>query len=338
MGWVGRRRKESGASSCADSVERFAMRLEKDKSQERSVSGGSATSATSASSGMSAESELLETPLDVATTKAPPVGLGFDMPPKISDAVAAPALLVDGSEAHDGNLLPNNLVITDPADATGDRPGDRPLSPHMSHTQQRQISGAKPYASIRLASGTRAPSLRSMRQAQTLLSGADGTKGDEADDEMSHLSTARRVTLRPTAADIFSAKSEREEEMEKQLAALAGKVKELEEQLVSIQAKKVEEEQSEQPGAAGGGGEHVREAEEAATELETEEAEPKDKPVQARPGSPFDLLPEGILTRLGLIPEQDGLPTRMRELPAYLFFVGVGVGAVMVKVLFSRSR
>ena len=300
--------------------------------QERSVSGGSATSATSASSGMSAEREMLETPLDVATIKAAPVGLGFDMPPKISDA--APALLVDGSEAHDVTLLPNNAVLPDPADAAG----DRPLSPHMSHMQQHQSSGAKPYASIRLASGTRAPSLRSMRQAQTLLSHPDGTKGDEADDEKSHLSTARRVTLRPTAADIFSAKSEREEEMEKQLAALAGKVKELEEQLVSIQARKVEEEQSERLGAVDGGEDHVPEAEDAATELEMEKAIPKDKLVKARSGSPFDLLPEGILTRLGLIPEQDGLPTRMRELPAYLFFVGVGVGAVMVKVLFSRSR
>jgi hypothetical protein len=68
-----------------------------------------------------------------------------------------------------------------------------------------------------------------------------------------------------------------------------------------------------------------------------EEAE-TGKVVPIRPATPFDMLPEGILARLGLIPEQEGLPTRMRELPAYLFFVGMGVGAVMVKVLFSRAR
>ncbi|WRT63702.1 uncharacterized protein IL334_000625 [Kwoniella shivajii] len=36
--------------------------------------------------------------------------------------------------------------------------------------------------------------------------------------------------------------------------------------------------------------------------------------------------------------DDDGLPRRVRELPAYLFLVGVGVGAIMVRVLLGRGR
>jgi hypothetical protein len=46
-----------------------------------------------------------------------------------------------------------------------------------------------------------------------------------------------------------------------------------------------------------------------------------------------------IFGKLGLIGKrEDGLPTTVKELPAYLFLVGFGVGAVFVRVLFSRSR
>jgi len=44
-----------------------------------------------------------------------------------------------------------------------------------------------------------------------------------------------------------------------------------------------------------------------------------------------------IFGKLGLGGPKDGLPNRMGELPAYLFLVGFGVGAVFVRVLFSRK-
>jgi hypothetical protein len=44
-----------------------------------------------------------------------------------------------------------------------------------------------------------------------------------------------------------------------------------------------------------------------------------------------------IFGKLGLGGHKDGLPNRVGELPAYLFLVGFGVGAVFVRVLFSRK-
>ena len=42
----------------------------------------------------------------------------------------------------------------------------------------------------------------------------------------------------------------------------------------------------------------------------------------------------GLRTRQG--EDEDGLPNTVKELPVYLFLVGFGVGAVVVRVLFSR--
>ena len=44
-----------------------------------------------------------------------------------------------------------------------------------------------------------------------------------------------------------------------------------------------------------------------------------------------------IFGKLGLGGREAGLPNRVGELPAYLFLVGFGVGAVFVRVLFSRK-
>jgi hypothetical protein len=288
---------------------------------------------------MSAEIEVLETPLDVATIKAPPVGLGFTVPVTCQDGPEQSAPSIEDLLRTEEALAPNTDPVQPIIVSTTQ---ESVVSPHMSSMLQHQSTGAKPYASIRLASGSRAPSLRSMRQAQAQTIGGREGQGDEADDEMAHLSTARRVTLRPAATDIFSAKSEREAEMEKQIADLAGKVRELEEQLVQFReiSRQARQQQQEQEQVADSVPDNDREAvvegmnhhDEAVEEAET------GKVVPIRPATPFDMLPEGILARLGLIPEQEGLPTRMRELPAYLFFVGMGVGAVMVKVLFSRAR
>ena len=401
VGWVGRRRKESGASSCADQAERFGR-----EHQERVVSGGSAgsassaTSATSASSGMSGESEVLETPLDVATIKPArtvPVGLGFEV------AMETQTSSIPPSSYSPGNIN-GEKVQMDVADHAGDvvavsKDQDEMTSPHMAIMLSHQSTGSEPYASIRQAPGSRIPSLRSLRHAQAIRDFATtkSEDGQEADDEMSHLATARRVTLRPTATDIFGAPAaghndsealmrqrEREKEMEDQMAVLAARVKQLEEQL--------QFEREEKDKAVMQHTRWVREREEMenyfnerqkARSQEEQvkmddmyrkitrlaEAELLSRPIEgattteydtdsdtttsnekevagaskavtksSRPGTPLDMLPEGVLARLGLIPEQDGLPTRMRELPAYLFFVGVGVGAVMVRLLFSRSR
>jgi hypothetical protein len=48
------------------------------------------------------------------------------------------------------------------------------------------------------------------------------------------------------------------------------------------------------------------------------------------------MLPDSILARLGLLPDAEGLPVRIRQLPGYLFLVGVGVGAVVVRVFMRR--
>ena len=123
--------------------------------------------------------------------------------------------------------------------------------------------------------------------------------------------------------------------MERQISALTVKVKELEETIAAIQVTKLKSEHARQHQTG-----HEGEAAELHEEVAQygEESQVEKRLITPRSSSPFDLLPDGILARLGLVPEQEGLPTRMRELPAYLFFVGVGVGAVMMKVLFSRSR
>jgi hypothetical protein len=48
------------------------------------------------------------------------------------------------------------------------------------------------------------------------------------------------------------------------------------------------------------------------------------------------ILSSYLLGRLGLISGDEGLPKSVGELPAYLFLVGFGVGAVVVRVLFTR--
>jgi hypothetical protein len=61
-------------------------------------------------------------------------------------------------------------------------------------------------------------------------------------------------------------------------------------------------------------------------------------PEQPKPAATPDIA-SLIFGKLGLIGKgEDGLPTTVKELPAYLFLVGFGVGAAFVRVLFSRSR
>lgn len=153
--------------------------------------------------------------------------------------------------------------------------------------------------------------------------------GAETDDERDHLrhpsshySTARRVTIKaskPTISSIFSpgtpasspkpaavtadrgtpSKSEREKDLEKQISEMGQKLKELEEKLELV-----------------------------------------DKAMSASSSVPptgsSTTLSSYLLGRLGLVNGDEGLPKSVGEPPAYLFLVGFGVGAVMVRVLFTR--
>lgn len=138
-------------------------------------------------------------------------------------------------------------------------------------------------------------------------------EGTETDDEhdigQRHYSAARRVTIRPPARvssrTIFTApqKSEREVELEVALSEMKARIEELEGRLENIE--------STSPAPA-------KEVEIAVTENKID-------------------MTSYIFGKLGLGTKGDGLPNRVGELPAYLFLVGFGVGAVFVRVLFSRK-
>lgn len=132
-------------------------------------------------------------------------------------------------------------------------------------------------------------------------------------------SSARRVTIRPTprvsSRSIFadtpnpsqSIKSPRELELEKELDQVKDRLKELEAKFSAVASV---------PGPA------------AVAPDDTKSQ------VSTAPGYGY------VLSKLGLgagtRTREDGLPNTVKELPAYLFLVGFGVGAVVVRVLFSR--
>ena len=114
---------------------------------------------------------------------------------------------------------------------------------------------------------------------------------------------SRRTTLRPTTTSLNKLfereeKTQRELELESQLSQVLDRVKVLEERLAVV----------------------------------------------SRPGSPVsDSSVSGVMELIfGRVGKRengdDGLPRRVGELPAYLFLVGFGVGAVMMRVLFGRAR
>jgi hypothetical protein len=133
-------------------------------------------------------------------------------------------------------------------------------------------------------------------------------EGTETDDEHitgeRHYSAARRVTIRPpprvSSKTIFAPpqKSERELELEVALSAMKTRLEELEGRLNSVE--------SAGPVVVGQGQKDIT---------------------------------SYIFRKLGLGwgREGDALPNRVGELPAYLFLVGFGVGAVFVRVLFNRK-
>lgn len=173
---------------------------------------------------------------------------------------------------------------------------------HMSHMLEHKTLGVNPYAALRRTSSTN--SANGGSRLPSISSIRSSTPGDD-ELEATRWTTARRVTLRPDPVQgLFRAqatspeKSHREVEMETQVASLLDRIKDLETRLNRV----------------------------------------------SRPSTPVSpmlaIFPEIILNKLGLgaFDPDDPLPKRIIELPAYLFFVGVGVGAVMVRVLFGRAR
>lgn len=155
------------------------------------------------------------------------------------------------------------------------------------------------------------------------------SQNEEADDDTEAVGTfvtARRVTIRPApnrVSGLFEppTKSRREEEMEKQLKVMMDRIKELEGRLESVETGRQDQHLSG-----------------VATESAEQKSSAAGKLVQ-RPKSPIlAMLPEGLIGRMGYRPGDgdDKLPKRVRELPGYLFLVGFGVGAVVMRVLFSR--
>nr|XP_019048904.1 hypothetical protein I302_02683 [Kwoniella bestiolae CBS 10118]OCF27834.1 hypothetical protein I302_02683 [Kwoniella bestiolae CBS 10118] len=203
-------------------------------------------------------------------------------------------------------------------------------SPHMKNISNH----SNPYAALRRrsSSGPKYPSVRNLNLAEV------NTEEEEDEEEEGYLrpaqkspasvnfageeldgsrwTTARRVTLRPSqvqsifdetgsvsegSSSMIVARPEEEKktEMQDQMEVLMGRIKELEDKLEKV-----------------------------------------DRPVKKRtPGNDT----KSMLSLLGLgsgadNEGDDGLPRRVRELPVYLFLVGFGVGAVVVRVLFGRSR
>lgn len=185
---------------------------------------------------------------------------------------------------------------------------DASRSPHMVKMLQHTTTGINPYAALRRTSSCN--SANGGSRIESVLSSQfpeDETPppGAAVESERSRYSTSRRVTLRPNTVNGLFRKeaslpeqTEREREMETEVASLLGRIVDLESRLDRA----------------------------------------------SRPPSPVSpmlaIFRESVLDRLGLGPidPEDPLPKRIKELPVYLFFVGMGVGAVMVRVLFGRAR
>ncbi|WVF66193.1 hypothetical protein IAT40_000933 [Kwoniella sp. CBS 6097] len=246
-------------------------------------------------------------------------------------------------------------------------------SPHMTNMSQHSLSGTNPYAALRrrsssgAGSGPRYPTVRSLALSAAQMS-EDELELDHGEDvdgeevalrpaklspaqgsfdreelEGSRWTTARRVTLRPgrvqslfdegdgdtsVAGSSFDvergvkAEKGNGNKVEEQMEKLMERIKELENKLeaVAVPAQA-------QPSAAA-----TPSKPETQTQTQRSGDDKAMEKVMKKEPSLLDML------GLGNGGEDDGLPRRMRELPVYLFFVGVGVGAVMVRVIFGSGR
>jgi hypothetical protein len=290
-------------------------------------------------------------------------------PARFADLLGAPKTPDASSERSRSSVTPTPERPTSVTDSTGGEMHNATLaapaterfdSPHTHNTLSR-ATGSNPYRTLRRSSNshsapgtTRVPTLTltSLRPRQAQVAGAGTSESEASDDEANdsprakipgstRWSTARRVTLRPSHVNtIFASaaaataasgppavpqppqRSAKEKEMAEQVATLIARIKELENRLASVE--------DSQP---------ILPQTPKLAPTSTPTPTPTPAPTLRRSTSPvLAMLPDSVLESLGLIPPEDGLPTSVRQLPAYLFLVGVGVGAVMVRVLFGRSR
>lgn len=261
---------------------------------------------------------------------------------------ARPALVVAGPGPSDSSSSATsppppyaspNLGIDD----TSSPPQDRslPVTPLAPPNGSRSAShSVTPTTNKEVPTESQSPSVARLATRQSL--GRSTSRripkqddvGAETDDERdhhlrhpsSHYSTARRVTIKaskPTISSIFSpgtptsspkpsvavvstatpVKTRREMDLEKQISEMSHRLKELEEKLDMV---------DKAMSASSSPSITTNAYETSAT------------------------LSSYLLGRLGLVNGDEGLPKSVGELPAYLFLVGFGVGAVMVRVLFTR--
>jgi hypothetical protein len=264
-----------------------ASALAKDKSRVSVIPLGASTSSASSS----------------GTSPPPPYASGLDTSPEKGSNNLSTPLRPSRSASHSVTPTPD--------------PQRYATSTSVSKTPDSQSPVP---ASARLSARQSLGRSTSRRIPKAVQVEAEADKGAETDDELDtggHYSAARRVTIRPTprisSKSIFAssatattpAKSSRELELEKELADVKDRLKELEVRLNSVIP---------EPAAA-------------------EVVKGLDATIPAQ-GSRVGYL----MDKLGLGRKQgdDGLPTTVRELPVYLFLVGFGVGAVVVRVLFTR--
>lgn len=214
-------------------------------------------------------------------------------------------------------------------------------SPHMAHMQSHERSGSNPYFALRRSAsgsapgqGPRLPTLASLRE-NAEMARRDKAEMTDSEDERRRLTpskgaqawdlghtegedarwtTARRVTLRPNAAKgLFEASGSASSP---EAARAAGGSK---------RERKLKDEDMERK--MGLLLARIHELEERLHSVEAEKALNAQKPSTS-----------SLLTHFGLGSNNDGLPSSLKGLPAYLFLVGIGVGVVVVKVLLGRKR
>ncbi|WVQ93817.1 hypothetical protein IAU59_000895 [Kwoniella sp. CBS 9459] len=242
-------------------------------------------------------------------------------------------------------------------------------SPHMQNMSQHTSSGTNPYAALRrrsssrVGAGPRYPTVRglvlsgqmsedepeheedeeevALRPAK--LSPAQGSF-DRTELEGSRWTTARRVTLRPgrvqsifdegdadtsmASSYLDDTQSTKGNRVEEQMTKLLERIKELENKLETV-APPADPAMAATPTSSNSEPDSVSSSRQESDDKRTTRKVTKKEPT---------LLEMLGLVKSGKGTEDDGLPRRMRELPVYLFFVGVGVGAVMVRVIFGSGR
>ena len=210
--------------------------------------------------------------------------------------------LLDRFESRSMTPTPDRLSF--PYASIPDTPLDTPsktdasVSPHMSSMLHQRTAGANPYGALRRSSA----SGTSTGPRLPSLPSVRSILG--LDDESGTGQSSRRITIRPDPLlGTLHAKSP------------PGTMTEREKQMEI----------------------HVASLLDRIKDLESR-LESVSRP--ASPVTPvMSLFPDVFLDKLGLRSKgEDGLPRTIKELPAYLFLVGVGVGAVIVRVLAGRAR